>query len=217
MSYPREFTFVPESSRSEDFVDIQPNISWNPEKLGPLSCCIKCFKLMNGTKAFCSRCGHISTIFNAPDNCKTKLKYCSNHKGRLAVGWCDLHAKPICENCDSQGIKLEDYYDYTVNLNCKNCLAEANVLKNAFLKDLEKTGSCCKHSTNRAIFSCISCDLPLCKNCAYNLSYSVTIKKNVFQKVTNDFAEGSYCLGCLRTSTHWIDRDSTSTWSHVAQ
>lgn len=217
MSHYRELEFVPEAFKTEDEADVQADRSWNPDKIGPLSRCNKCFNLMNGPKAYCSRCGHISTVFNAPDNCKAKFPYCSNHKDRLAVGWCDLHAKPICEKCDSEGKDPEDYFDYTVNLECKDCVAESKALKKAYSEKLKKTGSCSKHSTNKAIVNCKSCKMPLCKNCAYNLTYIVIVKKNLFKKIEEDINEGPYCLGCVRSTEHGLVRDKTARWSHVVQ
>ncbi len=170
--------------------NIKSDQMWDADTVGPVFFCIYCFHKMTDYPAYCSHCGHTNTIYKAPKNVRDQ-KYCNVHSQKLAVGWCALCAKPICELCDSQGKNPSEYFDYTVNLKCKSCLDKSEKLAQDHEGHL-KNGVCCRHEDVKAVNNCITCNSPICENCSYSLETSNGI---FFKKIEN---YGPYCLTCLR-------------------
>ncbi len=184
---------------------VQVDTMWNADTIGPAYFCIYCFHENKDYPAYCSHCGHVSTIYKAPSDVK-KFTRCHNHKDKNAVGWCALCAKPICEICDSEGKKPDDYFDYTVNLKCKTCVEESNRLQQEHEQHVIAEKACSRHEEIDYINKCTTCGTQMCSNCSYGL---VTIKGRFFK---SEEVTGPYCLLCLRQARVEKTSSNSGSW-----
>jgi len=162
---------------------------WDPSEVGPFDRCIKCFTLYNDNFAFCSFCGHVSTVFDTPR--ETSGVKCHIHSSIQVIGCCCLCAEPICEDC-----KEKEHYSIAGGFHnlyyCRNCVKKAEDIKKEFSRKTKEQKLCAKHHDRKASFDCIECGLALCNECSYFTN------KGWFRK---KLGEGSYCLSCFRKTT----------------
>lgn len=185
--------------------NIKSSKIWDANIIGPVVFCIFCFHELKDYPTYCTYCGHVSMIFKAPNDVR-KQNWCYKHTNKTAVGWCALCAKSICEVCDNKGKKPSEYFDYTVNLKCKDCVKRIKVLETEYNNHLKKSGSCCRHEDIKAVYRCKVCNSSLCTNCAYS---SELTKGSIFKKIEID---GPFCLPCLRTDKVKKARSSKFNW-----
>jgi hypothetical protein len=167
------------------------NEIWDPNEIGPTDRCIKCFTPYNDDYAFCSYCGHISTVFKTPYEI-SRVK-CYKHSDQNAIGYCCLCAEPICDECNS---KDDQHFSFTAGFKdlyyCKDCKTKQKEIEHNFNETTIKQGLCSKHHNIKAQFECIKCGLILCSNCAYFTN------RGWFRK---RIGKGPYCLACFRVET----------------
>lgn len=164
---------------------------WNPSEIGPFGHCMKCFEPLGEDFAYCSRCGHVSTVFDTPAEA-TGIR-CQRHTTVNAIAYCCLCADPICERCnskDSQGFSMAAGFRELYR--CVRCVQERKELERQFKEHTEQHGACAKHRDTKAIFDCIRCDLLLCNQCSYFRNKGWIRKR---------LGDGPYCLACFRSVT----------------
>ena len=163
--------------------------TWDPNEVGPFDKCIKCFTPYNNDFAFCSFCGHVSTVFDTPRDATGEK--CHKHKRVQAIGFCCLCAEPICDDC-----KEKEHYSIAGGFRdlyyCRSCVRKAEDIKNEFKNKTKEQRLCAKHHDSKASFECVECGLSICSKCAYFTN------KGLFRKKLGD---GPYCLACFRSAT----------------
>ena len=162
---------------------------WDPTEIGPMDRCLRCFTPLSEAKAYCSYCGHISTVFSGYVEAGTAK--CSIHPENSAVGICCLCDEAICSNCsdpERQHFSLsaggrELYY-------CVNCVADSENIAAQF--ENSNNNCCAKHHSAKSDRRCKDCDLPLCPDCSYYMDKGWIRKKQ---------GDGPFCLSCFRMAT----------------
>jgi hypothetical protein len=169
---------------------------WDPNKLGPMDRCLRCFTPHEENCGICPTCGNIEPIqFYDTFSMKSTIK-CIKHPKRQAIGYCALCYKPFCRECilrigHSFTVEIPYYY-------CSDCCNKYEKIEKEFFLNLEKKGVCAKHRGLKAEYKCIWCKLPLCESCAY---FKVA---GIWNKIKG---EGPYCLTCFRWATCLKGRD----------
>lgn len=194
-----------------DQKNTQSNRMWDADAVGPVYFCIYCFHIQKDYPAYCSHCGHANTVYKAPSNVEKKFARCYIHPLKQAVGWCDLCARGICEKCDNNGKDPKDYFAYTVNLQCKNCVAKSKELENEHKKHVSEKGVCYRHEDIKSLTKCTGCGIQLCGNCSYA---TVATKGFLLRK---KIIEGPFCLTCLRGQRVRLTGHNKGNWKPYFQ
>jgi len=162
--------------------------SWNPNVVGPLDQCSRCWTPIAQDLAYCVTCGHVSLAFNS-----LPLDHgepCNVHKDRAAEWTCCLCQRPICRECCAK--ETNPFTSFGPLWHCRDCINSAKTIEVKYFKTLAEKNCCSKHMHVLSAFTCKSCGLPLCPSCAYFTA------KGIFRKNPND---GPYCLSCFRLAT----------------
>lgn len=163
--------------------------TWNPNVIGPLDRCLRCWTPLHAKRGYCTTCGKTTLIFDMSLR-QPRRRQCFQHTGVPAIRYCCLCARPICEQC--KGLETFPFPSPGVNWHCKKCLGRAAELEHRFHELLEKRRCCAVHRDMNRSFECKKCSAPLCLSCSY-----FTVRGVFTQRV----ADGPYCLGCFRQAT----------------
>jgi hypothetical protein len=162
--------------------------SWDPNVVGPVDRCLRCWTPIAQDLAYCATCGHATLVFHSLP--LEDGEPCSVHNDRAAEWTCCLCERPICRECCA----LETHPFTTVGplWHCQHCIDAAKAIEAKYFRTLAERNCCSKHTDLPTAFTCKRCGLPLCLSCAYFTA------KGLFKKRVND---GPYCLGCFRMAT----------------
>ena len=167
--------------------------TWDPNIVGPLDRCLRCWTPVNNDVAYCLTCGKATMVFTAAAAPPEGGQSCVHHPGVQAQRFCCLCMNAICEQCNGN-----ESFSFTMGSSlwhCRPCCQEAERLEKQFFAVLSRDHCCSKHRDTQAAFECKKCSLPLCLSCTY-----FTVKGWLRKTV----ADGPFCIGCFRT---WRPRD----------
>jgi hypothetical protein len=162
--------------------------SWNPDVVGPLDRCSRCWTPIAQDVAYCATCGHVSMALNS-----LPLEHgerCFVHNNRAAEWTCCLCQRPICKECCAR--ETNPLTTFGPLWHCRQCVDAATVIEAKFFEILATNNCCAKHRAIAMAFRCRKCGIQLCHSCTYFTA------KGVFKRTP---AEGPYCLGCFRMAT----------------
>jgi hypothetical protein len=162
--------------------------SWNPNVIGPLDRCLRCWMPIAQDLAYCATCGHVSLIFNSlPMEWGERCCFHSNH----AAEWtCCLCRRPICKECCAH--ETNPFTTFGPLWHCRQCIDDAKAIDARFFKTLAATNCCVKHRDVAMAFKCKKCALPLCSSCTY-----FTVRGILKRRPIN----GPFCLACFQMAT----------------
>src|SRR5262249_11927550 len=167
---------------------------WNPQIVGPLDRCLRCWTPFGDDVAYCTRCGKITSVFKSLS--LNRGERCSVHQNSTAERTCCLCGRPICKDCCDHVITPifmigEQWY-------CCLCVKEAKTIEKRFFDALSRSNCCAKHEEIISSFTCKICGLPLCLSCTYFTAAGIFKKRP---------ADGPYCLTCFRSVTSGRNRN----------
>jgi hypothetical protein len=168
--------------------------SWNPNVVGPLDRCSRCWTPIGHDLAYCATCGLVSLSFHSLP--VEEGRPCGFHNGRAAEWTCCLCQTPICKSCCDH--ETNPMSAVAPHWHCRHCVTGAKSAETGFFETLAEKRCCSRHMLLPMAFTCKSCDLPLCLSCSYFTA------KGVFKKKPH---EGPYCLRCFRMATLGGKRD----------
>ncbi len=160
----------------------------DPNEIGPIGVCLRCFVRESEDYAFCLNCGRKQSPFDA--SFYPADGACHLHPQKEAIGYCCLCAHPVCKDClEREGYSIAApgprYY-------CKACVERSREIEARYFAELKASGCCGKHTGVPAIAFCTDCGLPLCRSCAYFKVSGLFRRKR---------GEGPFCLVCFRMKT----------------
>lgn len=141
--------------------------------------CRRCLEPYGDDIAYCTRCGHVSTVFR--DVRVSGL--CSYHPDKKVLRSCSYCRRGCCESCYDEfpdGKTPRSYH-------CKQCEDKRAEIESEFLADIRSRNVCPRHRNTQAEFECIKCGLPTCALCA-----SVAIKGWIRKRIV----KGPVCHKC---------------------
>ena len=162
--------------------------SWNPNVVGPLDRCPRCWAPVAQDFAYCYTCGKTSLVFKSlPVEHRGQCYRDGTHPAEWT---CCLCRQPICRQCCAR--ETNPFTGAGPLWHCRQCVDAASAIETTFFALLSATRCCSKHRDIPAAFACKDCKLPLCLSCAYFTSKGILARK---------VGDGPYCLGCFRTFT----------------
>lgn len=162
--------------------------SWNPNVVGPLDRCPRCWTPVAQDLAYCGTCGKVSLVFNSLLLERGERCYLDD---RHSAEWtCCLCRRPICKKCCARA--TNPLTTFGPLWHCRQCIDVTTAIEAKFFEVLSSANCCAKHRDVSMAFACKKCELPLCHSCTY-----FTGKGILGWKV----GDGPYCLGCFRTAT----------------
>lgn len=168
----------------------------DPNELGPFGICFRCYAPRSDERSYCTRCGHLYG-FMVADKILARRR-CKLHPESLATNFCSGCAEPMCDTClntEHRGVSMASGQSTQF---CPDCLRNMADLDKQFREALKISGSCAKHATHPATFTCDGCSLPHCDACGY-----FTVKEHLFRR---SLGVGPLCLPCFRMATTGDDR-----------
>ncbi len=162
--------------------------SWDPNVVGPLDRCTRCWTPLTHDIAYCVTCGHVSLAFNSLP--LENGERCSFHTNSAAEWTCCLCQRPICKVCCAR--ETNPFTAAGPLWHCHECVEASNKIEADFLKAVVTKNYCIRHREMPQAFSCKRCGTQLCLSCTY-----FTVKGLIKKRP----ADGPYCLGCFRLAT----------------
>jgi len=171
-------------------MSVEHGSTWDPNVIGPLDRCLRCWTPVREAPAYCQFCGKTAGVFNTDAEDSPTNESCFYHNGRSATCFCCVCAEPICSECKANkttpfSLMLAEVW------HCRTCVDSAARLEKEYFERIERDGCCSKHVDVIASFHCKKCDLPLCLSCSYFSSVGIFRKR---------IGDGPFCIGCLRTA-----------------
>ena len=108
--------------------------SWNPNVVGPLDRCPRCWMPVAQDLAYCATCGDVSQVFDSLP--LERGERCRFHRNRAAEWTCCLCQRPICKECCAR--ETNPFTTFGPLWHCSSALMPRRQLRPGFSRLLQR-------------------------------------------------------------------------------